>query len=116
MAAQVPDPPTNLDLVSSSDISITIDWQDPVFNGGSPVTDFKIYWNEGIDDGPFVLLQDTNFGFNTYTKQDSGITPGTYYEFKIVAVNYVGDSLPSVKIRVIAAHVPDPPTNLTLVA
>jgi hypothetical protein len=46
----------------------------------------------GIDNGNFLLLQATNFGFNTFTKQDSGIVAGTYYEFRVVAVNAVGDS------------------------
>ena len=56
------------------------------------MTDFKIFWNMGIDNGNFLLLQATNFGFNTFTKQDSGIVVGTYYEFRVVAVNAVGDS------------------------
>lgn len=68
MAAQVSDPPLNLVLTSASDTSITIEWVDPSFAGGTPVTDFKIYWNNGVDNGPFLLLQDTNFGFNTFTK------------------------------------------------
>ena len=68
MAAQVPDPPTDLESTASSDISITIEWLDPVFDGGDPVNDFKIYWNAGDDNGNFVLLQDTNFGSNTFTK------------------------------------------------
>ena len=116
MAAQVPDPPTDLESTASSDISITIEWLDPVFDGGDPVNDFKIYWNAGDDNGNFVLLQDTNFGSNTFTKQDSDIVAGNYYEFKVVAVNSVGDSSPSLKIRVIAASVPSPPINLSLLS
>lgn len=68
MAAQVPDPPTDLQVKASSDISITIEWNDPLYDGGSPVTDFKIYWNAGVENGNFELLQGTNFGFNTFTK------------------------------------------------
>ena len=107
MAAQVPDAPTDLEATHSSDTSITIEWNDPGADGGSPVTDFKIYWNAGVDNGNFVLLQDTNFGFNTFTKQGDGITADSYYEFKVVAVNAVGDSSPSLKTRIIVASVPE---------
>lgn len=56
MAAQVADPPINLLATSASDISITIEWTSPAFNGGTPVTDYKIYWNAGVDNGNFELL------------------------------------------------------------
>ena len=56
MAAQVANPPTNLEATASSDISITIEWVTPVLDGGTPVTDFKIFWNAGIDNGNFVEL------------------------------------------------------------
>ena len=68
IAAQIPDAPISLETTASSDISITIEWSDPVFNGGSDVTDFKVYWNQGVDDDPFVPLAETTFGFNTFTK------------------------------------------------
>ena len=116
MAAQAPDPPIDLIVTAASDISITFEWSDPDFNGGSPVTDFKIYWNGGYDNGIFLEIQSTNFGFNTFTKQDGDIEAGVYYEFKVLAVNYVGDSALSSKIRVIAASFPEPPLSLTLVS
>ena len=68
IAAQIPDAPVDLIATAASDVSITIEWTDPAFNGGSDVTDFKVYWNEGVDDGPFLPLSDTTFGYNTYTK------------------------------------------------
>jgi titin len=115
IAAQVPDAPTNLITSAASDVSVTIEWQDPSYDGGSPVTDYKVYWNEGVDEGPFVLLSDTTFGHNTFTKQ-TDLEPGTYYEFKVVAMNAVGASAYSDKTRIIAASAPDPPSSLSLVS
>ena len=42
----------------------------------------------------------------------TGLTPGKYYQFKLRAKNYVGLSPFSSFVRIIAASVPQPPTNL----
>ena len=86
-----------------------------MLNGGTPITDSKIYWNSGVDNGAFSLLSDTTLGQNSYTHQ-SGLTGGVYYEFKVVATNAIGDGGYSATIRIIAASVPDPPTGLTKVS
>ena len=44
------------------------------------------------------------------------MTPGNYYEFKVTSINAIGESAYSVKIRIIAASVPDAPINLVLVS
>jgi hypothetical protein len=98
-------------VISSSQSSITFGWSAPTDNGGTPIRDYKVYWNSGIDNSPFVLLSGTTLGFITYTLQTS-ITPGITYEFKVVATNSIGDSAFSTKLRVIAASLPDPPINL----
>lgn len=79
------------------------------------MTDYKVYWNAGIDNNSFGLLSSTTLGFITYTYQ-VGITAGAYYEFKVVAKNAIGDSAFSVKLRVIAASVPNPPISLALIS
>ncbi len=115
MAATTPSAPLNLQTISSSFNSITFGWSAPLDNGGTPVTDYKVYWNAGIDNNSFGLLSSTTLGFITYTYQ-VGITAGAYYEFKVVAKNAIGDSAFSVKLRVIAASVPDPPISLALIS
>jgi Fibronectin type III domain len=112
-AATISSEPINLHVISSSYNSITFGWSAPVDNGGTPVTDYKVYWNAGIEGNSFGLLSSTTLGFITYTFQ-SGIVAGTYYEFKVVAKNAIGDSTFSTKLRVIAASVPDAPVSLAL--
>lgn len=101
--------------IASSSLSITFGWSAPVYNGGTSITDYQIYWNGGIDYNPFVQLSSTTFGFIIYTYQTS-LTPGNYYEFKVTTINAIGESAYSVKIRIIAASVPDAPVNLVLVS
>jgi hypothetical protein len=43
VAARVPDTPTSFSLVISTEISIEFVWPEP-YNGGSPITYYKIYW------------------------------------------------------------------------
>jgi len=56
MAAQLPTPPQDPTLVSSTSTTINFDWFDPDNDGGSPITDFEVYWNNGDDKNQFVLL------------------------------------------------------------
>lgn len=114
-AATLPSPPLNLGTISSSSTSITFGWSVPADNGGAPVSDYKVYWNGGIDNNAFGLLSSTTLGFITYTFQ-TDIVAGTFYEFKVVAKNAIGDSSFSSKLRVIAASFPDAPISLSLVS
>ena len=62
-----------------------------------------------------MQLSSTTLGFITFTYQ-TNLTAGNYYEFKVTAVNAIGESAYSVKIRIIAASVPDAPINLVMVS
>lgn len=114
MAAQLPTPPTNPTLVYSTTSTITFEWYEPEDDGGSPIIDYQIYWNAGIVNGPFVLLQNTTLNMNIYYQQ-SNLTAGTYYTYKIRAINYIGLSPYSSSIVIVAASVPQQPGNLVRV-
>ena len=45
-AARVPDPPTNVAHTTASSTHIAFNWDIP-YDGGSPLTYFTIYWDEG---------------------------------------------------------------------
>lgn len=67
MAATIPDAPISVVYLSSSFISITFGWSVPANNGGTPINDYKVYWNGGVDNAPFSILSYTTLGFITYT-------------------------------------------------
>jgi hypothetical protein len=70
-----------------------------------------VYWNAGVSGAPYVLLEPSTLGMNTYFQQ-SGLTAGTYYKYKVRARNYIGLSPFSRSVTIIAANVPLPPINL----
>lgn len=105
MAAQLSTPPMYPSLVFSTTSTITFDWFDPDDDGGTPIIDFQIYWNAGITNGTFVLLQSSTLNMNIYNQQ-SNLTAGVYYTYKIRAINYIGLSPFSSSIVIVAASVP----------
>lgn len=62
MAATLPGVPLSLTQTSSSSTSITFEWFDPASDGGTPVTDFSIYWNAGVTNGNYVELAASTVG------------------------------------------------------
>lgn len=77
-------------------------------NGGSPIIDYKIYWDNGVGNGNFdTVLASTTYPSLEYTA--SGLTEGTYYSFKITAVNIVDESLKSTSGRFLASDLPGIP-------
>jgi hypothetical protein len=66
-AAQIPDPPINIVNVEAitTATDIGLQWEAPVFNGGSAIIDYRL-WS---DDGTAGV---------TFTEVDSGLTSLTY--------------------------------------
>lgn len=81
MAAQIPDEPTNLVNVPEVTLAdrIGLSWTAPVFDGGSPVVDYKV-WYDNASGGAFELLEE-NVASTTYTAM--GLTQGSTYKFKV---------------------------------
>ena len=48
-ASTVPYPPTALTAIPGSSVlsSMVLSWTIPVFDGGSPITEFEIWWEQG---------------------------------------------------------------------
>ena len=107
IAAKVADPPTDFSLISSSATTINFGWT-PAYNGGTPITHYKIFWDAGSGSGVFTQLAFTNSPTSSFLV-NNGLTSGTFYNFKVVAVNVVGDSVQSNAVKYIAASVPSVP-------
>jgi len=65
-------------------------WLKPTNNGGSPVIDYRVSWDQGTGTGIFVVLA-TNIATVSY-KTTATLTASTYYRFKVESRNAVGYS------------------------
>ena len=110
-AAEPPEIPENLTLVSRSSSQIRIRWTAPKNTGGLPITGYKVY--KAVGSGVYVedagAPSKNNPGVRVY--EDTAVTSGTLYSFKVSAVNKMGESLMSKPVKVIAATLPNKPTN-----
>lgn len=52
-AATIPDVPLDLMKVASSGSFVTFSWSPPALDGGSPITDYEVYWDSGARDNAF---------------------------------------------------------------
>ncbi len=89
------------------DASITLTWTAPSSNGGSAITNYKIY--RGTTAGGETLL--TTVG-NVLTFADTGLTNGQKYYYRVSAVNSVGEGPMSNEASATPATVPSAPQNL----
>ena len=107
-AATVPATPDAPTLLSQSDEAISIQWSaSPTSaNGGSPILDYRVYYDEGLG-GSFSQLTDTTTPDFEYTL--TNVVAGEIYRFKITAVNVVGESLRSSEVALIASSLPSTP-------
>ena len=90
LAAQIPDPPTDLINVAASTSSnqITLAWTAPIFDGGSLLLDYRL-WFDNASGSTFQILQETVTA-TTYTAVS--LTQGQTYQFKVEARNAYGFS------------------------
>jgi len=104
-----PSPPANLQAYGTGS-SIVLNWEPPLYTGGSTITNYRIY--RGTASGTETLL--TTLG-NVSTYTDTGVAVGTTYYYYVTAVNAVGESNRSneVSATVLPPQPPSPPRNLT---
>lgn len=87
-----PDAPTNLSATAASISQINLSWDAPVSNGGSAITGYKIERKTG--GGSFsTIVADTESTDTTY--EDTGLSEGTTYTYRLSAINAIGTSDPS---------------------
>ena len=82
-----------------------VSWTAPASNGGSPITGYTVYANNG---GGTCSPP----GSST-TCLFEGLTPGTTYTFTVVALNAIGTSASSAPVSCTVSTVPDTPTAVT---
>jgi minor extracellular protease Epr len=81
-----PSAPQNL-KATAGDAKVTLSWSAPLSDGGSAVTNYKIY--RGTTSGGKTEL--TTLG-NVLTYTDTSVTNGQTYYYQVTAVNSIGES------------------------
>jgi predicted RNA-binding protein with TRAM domain len=90
-ADSVPGTPQNLDTMSGNE-SVTLTWQAPTDDGGSPIINYKIY--RGNSSGAETLIKTIG---NVTNYIDTGLTNGNIYYYEVSAVNSVGEGPRSIE-------------------
>lgn len=114
LAAKLPDAPVNLVHVPSETTAyqVSLTWEEGAYNGASPVIDYQVSFTEVSANS----LQVFSSGLLVTAETVTGLTPGLTYRFAVQARNVVSLSEYSATIDVLAAQIPDAPTDLSNVA
>lgn len=101
-----PGPPTNV-VAAPLNSAVSITWDDPVSDGGSPISSYTVTSSPG---NIIVLSVQKPTLFQS-------LINGTSYTFTVYATNQIGDSIPSTpSLPVTPATFPDYPLNPTALA
>jgi titin len=105
----VPFPPVNLasDPAVTDATRIKFTWEDPLEDGGSPILDYDVYWDQGSTISSVVLLA-SDLTVREY-QTTASLTSGELYSFYVSARNAVGEGQLSDPLSVYAATIPDAP-------
>ena len=95
VAATVPGAPQNVQISLSASHALDVSWEAPASNGGSFVTGYKLQWKSGEDDYN-ASREATKYGHQMY--RISGLRSGVLYTIRVIAMNNVGDGLPSAEV------------------
>jgi len=96
----IPDAPLsfiNLPQVTSAS-QIGVSWVEGFSNGGTPVIDYHLYYDQGV--GNYITLAS---GITTQFYTAVGLTQGVTYRFKVRSRNAYGTSLDSAELSILAA-------------
>jgi fibronectin type 3 domain-containing protein len=97
--------PTNL-TAANGNAQVVLAWTPPLYNGGSAVTGYKVYW--AVPGGSYAVHATLN-GL-TYTA--TGLTNGQTYLFRITATNSYGEG-PQSLAATVKVGLPHAPQMLT---
>ena len=106
-----PSKPTGVNILISGNGTIHLAWTAPSSDGGSAITGYTVQWKSGSQSfGDSSREHTTGASATTYTI--TGLTNGTEYTVRVIAVNAVGDSPPSDTDSSTPEGPPDAPPNV----
>jgi hypothetical protein len=102
-AGMEPDQPPVPVMTSRSSSSVAFSFEAPISRGESPIIGYKIMWNGGSGSAFSTLTTITENLDDLSFSKNNNILGGITYEFKVIAVNIVGDSVASPAVSILAA-------------
>jgi len=91
--ATVPDAPTGLNAADVSPTQIDLTWTAPGYDGGAPITSYKVEISADAGSTWGVLVPSTGSTGTSYSH--IGIEPGSTRHYRVSAINAAGTGLPS---------------------
>ena len=105
----VPDPPENLRAEANGPYRIDLEWDEPSYTGGVPVTGYRVEAYDGTH--WTVLVADTRSGETS--RSHTGLDPGSEWSYRVSAINEAGTGEPSEMATAVTDPIPpDPPIGL----
>jgi fibronectin type 3 domain-containing protein len=102
----VPSAPQNFQATSGNTY-VNLSWAAPISDGGSPIIRYQVWSSTTSGEETFLANVDSNLWYN-----NTGLTNGQTYYYKVSAVNAVGDGLQSNELYATPSTVPSAPQNL----
>lgn len=93
---------TGLSPSTVSPSTIGLSWNAPTDNGGAGITGYKIE-RESPNGSGFAEITRVSSAATTYT--DTGLTPATSYNYRVLAINRIGVGSPSAPTEVTTSNV-----------
>lgn len=111
LAAKLPDAPVNIrnNPATTTAWQIGVSWDQGEYNGGFPIADYRIRFRITGSEDDFVVFIDDEVEQTTIV---TGLSPSIYYDFIVEARNLIGYSPLSEVKSILAAQIPDAPTDL----
>ena len=98
---------TNDGAITSESV-IAFTWSQGVSTGGRPILDYRVWYDQGLDDWQMITTVPTASYETTFM-----IISGQTYKFKVEARNEVGYSPFSDELSILAATIPHTPSSPT---
>ena len=91
---------------------LAMGWQAPQNDGGSAITGYKVQWKSGSQSFGDPSREHTTTGASVTAYIITGLTNGTEYTVRVIAVNAFGDGPPSSEKTATPVGPPDAPPNV----
>ena len=102
----------SVDASTTESGTLFITWQAPDSDGGSAITGYKVQWKSGTQSFGGDPSREHTTGDSIPNYLITGLTNGTEYTVRVIAVNAVGDGPPSDTTTGTPVGPPDAPPNV----